>query len=269
MRMALSLALVAVAAACGDDAPAADAGPPDARPPGGSISVSWTISDGVNALECEDVGAVNVRVTATPTEGGTATVESLSCSSGSAAAMDIPEGTFDVLLDLRASGNRSLLAAPIEIEDVQVRVNQDSAVGAQTFTVVPSGTFQFTIQAQGVANNCTAGQIVDVEIALADDDGTCIPVLFAVAAGPTSGRPADSYQTVCGAPTTFGTCIENDQVVTATAASGPRRLTITGQKAGPIDCWLGASDFTVLGNNLDTDLQSETLALQTETAGCQ
>lgn len=269
MRMALSLALVAAAAACGDDAPAADAGPPDARPPGGSISVSWTITDGVGTLECRDVGAVNVRVTATPSEGGAATVESLSCSSGSSTAMDIPEGTYDVFLDLRASGNRSLLSAPIEIEDVEVRVNQDSPVGAQTFTVVPSGTFQFTIQAQGVADNCTAGQIVDLEIALEDDTGGCIPVALAIAAGPTSGRVADTYQTACAPAVTFGACIENDQVITATAASGPRRLRITGQKAGPIDCWLGSSQFTVLGNNLDTDLQSEGLSLQTETVGCQ
>jgi hypothetical protein len=262
LRIAIAVVVLAApAVGCGDDQSSADAGPPDAAPPGGSVSLSWTISDGTSVVDCEEVGGVTVRVTATPVEGGSATIESFTCTSGSGTSSSIAPGTYDIAIDLRASGNRSLLSAPLEVEDVDISLGQASPIGQFEFDVVAAGSFRFTITAEGEAQNCPDAEIVAVEFELADDDGNCVEAQFDIAAG--ASQPARTYTTSCTAPAPLGFCIERDQLVSvASTRSGAHSLAISGQKAGPLDCWLRSPDFTIPGNNLDFDLMQQLLTLE-------
>ena len=259
MRIYLAAVLI-LAAACGDDAPASDAGPPDARVPGGTLSLSWTLSDGTQMLDCEDVAGVTVRIEAVPEGGANGTVESFTCTSGSGTSADLTPGVYDIEIDLRASGNRTLIAAPISVDNVTITLGVDTALPAAAFAVEPVGSFTFTVDADASGQNCGNGpgdaDIVEIEFALADKDGACAEATFDVSGGQT-------YATSCTTPAPYpGGCIENNQQITvASTRSGRQTLTITGSQPGPVECWRRASQFTIPGNNLDADLMALLLAL--------
>src|SRR5687768_12882532 len=98
----LGLVLVVGAGACGgDDAPAADANTtPDARPPRGTLSLSWTITEGGDPATCPDVGASQVVIEFVRQGEGAGNADSFNCTAGSAMTIEISVGTYDVDVDL-------------------------------------------------------------------------------------------------------------------------------------------------------------------------
>lgn len=261
MRIILAALLVVMAGACGDDASASDAGPIDARVPGGTFSFNWTISDGANPLACEDVGGLTVQITARPKDSLSGSTESFTCTSGSGTSMDLSPGTYDIEIDLRASANQTLIAAPISVPNVELVLSQNTPLDAVEFTVTPMGSFNFTLDTSATGTNCGNGMMdADIESVTFNLSraGTCVVTTFDIA----GGSPA-TYTTTCPTPTAYaGGCIENNQAITvASSPSGTLNLSMTANKTGGIECWRRLTQFTVPGNNLNADLMDEALAL--------
>lgn len=132
-RTLLGLALLGLVAACGgDDASDADAGPPDATPPGGTISLSWTINSG-GAATCADVGAQLVVLELIRQGEGAGEVDTFNCTASEGTTRELKVGTYDVSIDLVDGSANSLLDAPIEENSVDVTANGDSDLGSVIF----------------------------------------------------------------------------------------------------------------------------------------
>ena len=90
--------------ACGaDDAAMADAGDPE-------LTVTWSITNAGAVASCEDVGALNVRVTAIDAVTAQQFSERYSCTSGTS-AQPLPASTYQLAVDLLGSGSVVLAAA--------------------------------------------------------------------------------------------------------------------------------------------------------------
>lgn len=262
-------------ASCGDDGGVIDASPVDAPAPTGAFSLAWSLSDGNSAITCAKVAASSLSVSLVKQGGFGGMVDVFACSGGEATSRAFTPGTYDLTIDLRASGNRSLISAPVVIRDFEIVAGEVVAVPEQTFVVAPTGGFTFMADAQATAGNCDltldGAGILSLAFDLKDETNTCVPATYDVAAG-TSGT-ATSYTNDCNAPPAFRGCLNADQLVTVNPiGSGPLVLTITGKKEGlfdegPLDCYSRVSSFSVAGAMHVTDLGALPLALE-YTLGC-
>jgi hypothetical protein len=131
----LAVLLAALAAACGgDDAPSADASTePDANVPRGTMSLTFTITQGGEAATCEDVGGQFVVLSfIKPNEGAGANATG-NCSAGEITTQEINPGTYNVDIDLVGAGAVSLLDEPYEQDGVEVQANDDTALDPVIF----------------------------------------------------------------------------------------------------------------------------------------
>jgi hypothetical protein len=139
MKKSLALAfLVAVAAfaGCGgdDDQPAADAGP-DAAPPTGTISLSWTIQMGGADSTCAAVGGNQVAVAEIMEGAGAGSTDPFNCTAMTGTTHFLAVGTYQVQVDLLDSTAQSLLDAPITMNGVEVADGGDANLGSITLNV--------------------------------------------------------------------------------------------------------------------------------------
>lgn len=255
----------ALLGACGDDSGAADAQAIDAQPSLGTFSLSWALTDGSNALTCGQVGAFSVAVTLIPQDGFSGESESFSCSSGEGQSRGLVPGLYNARIDVRASGSRSLLEAPIVIADVEIAANTDKVLPAQEFVISPQGSFSFFVDSGATGGNCAelaanGAGIVGVAFELENESGVCLEADFIVAEGSQAGG---TYSSNCTTPPAPLPCIGKDQLVSVSSVpSGARTLTTTAQKAGPVDCYEGLTTFTVAGAGLLTELGEVALQLE-------
>lgn len=250
--------------ACGDDG-----GPPDASVSDAvagatsSFSMAWTLSDGTNPLRCDQVSAqsVSVALIRQGVIGGSS--EAFSCDGGKAVSRQLLPGLYNLTIDLRAAGSRSLLDQPIQFIGIELVPNLETEVPAQDFVVAPSGAFQFTVDG-AAASNCDAESaggagMVGLTLTLQDESQSCVPAIYDVAAG--SGGVAGSYPGDCSTPVQLP-CIDKDQQVSVNPAqSGAMSLSIVGQKLGPVDCYQRVTKFDVPGAMLETELGTLRLSL--------
>lgn len=262
------LSMAAASAACGDDGGTPDATPIDAAPQTGTISLSWSLTDGDSAVTCADVGAVTVRLTATPSGGSIAAVDALSCAGLAGTSRGLPIGTYDVVVGLYATAGS--LATPVMAGSVEVTEGADKAIGEVEFTVIPTGGLSFNItNATGDANCATSGApnagLGEMLIELRDTSTSeCIPATLEVAAGAST-----SARTITVDCTTPVPCIEADQDITATGVpSGNRTLELTADLGG-LGCFTRSSQFTIPGNNLSFLLGSQSLSRDESVPGCE
>lgn len=131
----LAVLLVAFSAACGgDDAEEADASTaPDANVPRGTMSLTWTITQGGEDATCADVGATNVVISFINPDEGAGMNDFSNCSAGEFTTYAINPGTYNVDIDLVDTSANSLLDAPIEQDGVEVQANDDTALDPVTF----------------------------------------------------------------------------------------------------------------------------------------
>ncbi len=259
-----------LAFACGGDGRAADAALVDAPPASGTLSLSWTVSDGASVVPCDNVGASVVSLSLLRQGDLVATRDSFPCSAGESTSRLFSPGVYDVSIDLEASGRRSLLAESVLLLGLQIDVDTDTPLAAQAFEVSPVGGFSFSIDGRSAGGNCVLDSeggagIESLTMALKNTGGTCLDASFEVAAG--SRGTAASYTHDCSSPAVPLPCIDEDQVITVTSlSSGPTTLEIAGNKAGPTRCYDRVSNFIVPGAMLVTELGAQPLLLENSAA---
>ena len=134
MKPTLLFALLALAACGGDDAPSADASTePDANVPRGTMSFSFTITQGGEPATCADVGATNVVVSWINPDEGAGMNDFGSCSAGEYTSYAFNPGTYNVDIDLVDTSANSLLDAVIEQDGVEIQANDDTALDPVVF----------------------------------------------------------------------------------------------------------------------------------------
>jgi hypothetical protein len=247
-------------AACGDDSGLPDARGIDSPPPPGSLSLSWSITDGATAIECADVGASFVTVTVRPVNQPFGTNHVIRCSDGSG-TVELAPDIYDVEVSLA-----SVQADEVLFPSIEVASGMDTPIGNAAFDVPRVGGFSFRLDAGG-AGNCTAAGLTAVQLDLAPVAGGCVVATFDIAAGAT--QPASTYTTSCTAPAAHPLCIENDQTITAqpTIPTGTHRLTMTGIVGGNA-CWLRQSQFDVPAGGAIRPLVSQVLDHDDVTPAC-
>ena len=131
-RGLLAAGLLALAVGCGgDDEPVADAGP-EPPPPTGTISLSWSITEGGAASDCATAGAQFVVLEIIRQGEGAGISEPITCTAGEGTTRRLETGTYDISIDLVNSSAMSLLDAPLA-ETVEVTENGDTQLGEIVF----------------------------------------------------------------------------------------------------------------------------------------
>jgi len=139
--LAVSLLTAALAAlllgACGgDDGGAADASTePDARPPQGTISMTWRVESGGADSSCADVAAQFVEIELVRQGEAAGEADSFNCATGEAATRQVNVGVYDLRLDLLDASAQSLLAAQVVKSGIEVTADSDSPIGEVVFDV--------------------------------------------------------------------------------------------------------------------------------------
>jgi hypothetical protein len=238
----ISMILAAGLLGCGGGGSSnADAGP-DARVPAGLIGFSWTVSLEGNPSTCAAVGNPPVTITARPTDGVVAEIDSFSCTSMMATTRPFPVGTYDVTVSLGQLDESQVF------NDVVVEDGRDTQLGAIAFDVTADATLQFKLDVTAASgSNCDPEEtpggagITGFLLELRDSTGqTCMPATFHVGA-------SDTFASDC-AGATFR-CIEADEVVQVTGLLfGSYRVRIQGFEGDticyPYEAALNASTST-------------------------
>lgn len=133
----LLLACALGAAACGgdDDAPPDANLTPDARPPRGTFSLSWTITQGGAAATCADVNGSQVVISFIAQGAGSGDNAVINCSAGEGTSQQINVGTYDLDIDLVDSSIQSVLDAPVMVNGVEITENNDTPLDPIVFEV--------------------------------------------------------------------------------------------------------------------------------------
>ncbi len=254
--LALGLALGSLGvAACGSDGdPEPDAAIPD---PVGTFTASWAVTNGSAPVSCDDVGADSIRISAVEVNSAFGTVVGFSCDEAMGTSRELAVGTYRLDFDLRTGNGRSLLAAPLRVEDVIIETGGNATVEAQTFPVTPSGSLAFSLAATEVTmGNCAleadgGAGITALQFNLRDAAMACVPTTFTIAAG---ALPGGIYVSDCIELNQFP-CIGADQAVSADPTpSGARTLEILGYTEGGLACRRHLAQYAQPGNNLPEDL---------------
>lgn len=251
---------------CGGGGAFPDAAVGDAPPPGGTISMQWSLRGPNGPLSCAAAGANNVVAEIQNIAEVAGTTELYPCNTGRDVSGLVSPGTYRVTLSLiGAVGEIARLPA---VNNIVVRSSATTEMPTQTFMVSPQGELKLSI-ASAPGGNCASvgaggAQIEALGLVLRDASTlACVPTTFAVAAG--ANRPAATFTQSCNDPLpTFG-CVDADQVVSTSVASGSYRIDVQGI-TGSAGCWATQQATAVPANN-----QSVTVPLtlaRTGAVGC-
>lgn len=111
-----------------------DAAPqPDARPPGGTISMTWALYNGGVETTCDEAGASQVTIELVRQGEVTGEADVFNCSAARASTRELQPGTYDMTVDLVNQQGDSLLAEPVQQFGRVVTLGDDTSVGAILF----------------------------------------------------------------------------------------------------------------------------------------
>jgi hypothetical protein len=129
------IAALALALGCGgDEEVAADADTtPDARPPRGTFSLTWSVTQGGNPSTCQEVGGSQVVISFVKQGAGAGDNAVVNCTAGEGASQEISIGTYDLDIDLVGSNLQSVLDAPVMVNGVEVTEGDDTALDPVVF----------------------------------------------------------------------------------------------------------------------------------------
>lgn len=106
-----------------------DAAPqPDARPPGGTISMTWALYNGGVETTCDEAGASQVLVQLVRQGEVTGEADVFNCSAARASTRDLQPAVYDMTVDLVNGDGDSLLAAPVQKFGLNVELGADTPV---------------------------------------------------------------------------------------------------------------------------------------------
>ena len=232
-----SLRLLAVAfavAGCGGGGGFPSDAAIDSPPPGGKLSVAWSLTDtGGQPITCDDVGGQLVTMVLRNHNVQGASTEVLGCTSASGTTSTVVPGIYDV--DFELHGLVGQLTTATQQQAVIVMSGQITELAPVTFVVDATGALELNL-VTGKATNCGATSasgagITGTTISLVHAGGACEPVTFTI-----SGTPASTYTVDCASPVE-APCIEADQTLTvASMPSGNYAIHVRG-KIGPTDCY--------------------------------
>lgn len=232
------IALAIAVAACSGGSGFPDAGEMDAPPPKGKFSVAWAIADEGRALTCDEVGGLVVSIEVTSPAIGGGFVEAFTCGLGTNQSRDLPVGLYDLNFELVGrSGSLGILPS----QRVMVSPDAVTTVPALLFPVRAQGLVDSRLFAGDTANCATPGASISaMSLVLERQGGACVPTTFTIGANAT--RAAFTYESTCATPPPAAACIERDQAITATVASGTyvvraRGVVGIGPVPPPAQCW--------------------------------
>lgn len=113
-----------------------DAAPqPDAGPPGGTISMTWTLYNGEVVTTCEEAGASQVTVELVRQGEVTGEADVFNCAALRASTREIQPALYDMSVDLVDADGESLLAQPELKVGLDVKLGEDTPAGMILFGV--------------------------------------------------------------------------------------------------------------------------------------
>jgi len=272
LRRALPIATLLLAlAACGDDGgDAADASHAPDADTRGTISFSWTISDGSGPVTCEDIGANAVAITMLPVGVLGSSTDIASCSSGTLTTGPVRARDYNLEITI-SSVEGDLIDAPITLRNVTVNTNQDTQLDPVEFVVDPIGNLKFQLAANETGGNCDTvanggAEIVKFALELSQDS-TCVPVDFAIA--DENGDPVAPGYTVSCTGETYDMCLPENYTLSVTdVGSGPTNLGIIGYRAGDEPCYMSTANLRIPGHGLTADIGAITIPLDLTNEVC-
>jgi hypothetical protein len=251
---ALSFCLLA---ACGSGGGFPDAREIDARPPTGTFTLDWALTDlANNHITCDQVGAQSVTVLAhnVAAEGGLTQVFVCSTLVGTSQGLDPAVYDFDFQL-AAASG---ILQAPPGQHSITIVSGQNTPLAPIAFKLDATGGVALNVSTGRTDGNCAAapggGGITSTTLTLThNSDSSCEPITLAVSAGATG--TASTYTINCSAPV-VRPCLNSDQILTATNVKADNyTIHITGNQT-MIACWTNNDSIVIppLGGTLTRQL---------------
>jgi hypothetical protein len=262
--MSTRLAYLAFAGACDSGG-----GFIDASDPNGAFAVRWGLQDtNQRPIQCDEVGAVTMRVAAQSRIGASSDVELFRCSQTSATSQGVPAGRYDADFELDDVSGK-IASSPSQLA-IDIHAGQTTQLQPLTFSIDATGTLSLSIASGQPGGNCGAtamngAGITGTTIVLRHVSGSCAPTEFAYPAD--SMLEAGNYElSDCQRPPA-APCIEADQPLTVSGvASGRYTIDVRGM-IGSVDCWSLTSQLVVppLGRTLTQTLM---LAYATGTPGC-
>ena len=233
--------------------------------------MAWRIIDGTDLdVSCDDVGAVAVKVVATPIDAVQGAQFSFDCAEAQGTSLELDPATYNLRIELLATG-LEVLGDPIAETRVEVTSGQDTGIGEKTFDITQSGSVSFTIRVASDGNppNCDVADVDQFYLQLTDQANTPIAATTFELDDPDDTGPVVEYTANGATPVELGDddCIPENWIIRIpSTTSGPRRLRIETNKDGSMDCYQGYFDFNVLG--ADTELDFGQRVISQVTTGC-
>jgi hypothetical protein len=131
----ISLFILALSFACGDDDAPIDAAVQDAAPPVGTISLTWRLQSGGADASCKDVGARFVNMELVRVGDAVGQADNFNCTAGEATSRQVAEGTYNLTFDLLDQQGASLLDEPLRQTGIDVADDSDSPIGEVVFAL--------------------------------------------------------------------------------------------------------------------------------------
>jgi len=240
----------------------------------GTLSFSWTLTDGATPITCADVDATTVSITLLPIGVVGSDADAFGCAEGEATTRGFRARDYDVEIAVRTTEGD--LTDRIVMNNVTIEENGNTDLGAVVFDVVRNGSFTFNLAAIATGGNCAAvvpddgAEIVKWQLEL-QDGTTCVGVQFDIGASASdpTGFPADDYDTIACNDATYDGCILSDQDISVTdVESGPHNLVITGFRTGDVPCYQTTAQIGIPGGDLTTSVGNITIPVDADNVIC-
>ncbi len=203
----LTTGAIGLGLGCGDGGGFPDAAGGEAPPPGGTLSLTWSLTDtNGNPILCDQVGGVTVTALLHNRAFQGGTTEVFSCSTGAGTTPPQPPGIYDIQFEL--TGVTGLITTAPSQLGIEVKSLQNSVVTPLAFAVNAVGGLSLTIDALKAGGNCASvanggAGITAMTITLQHlNGGACAPATLMIGTTPYTINCTTPVETACFEATT-------------------------------------------------------------------